>query len=145
MPKEFTLLNLAPEPLVFSDYDGNKYDVLRPNQFGLRSLAIIDRLQTQIAAHQAELAALADVEVEDDEHETEYEHANQQFEKLLNSFIKAVVPKVTTKVCQHMSLVEKLQFMNWWREETAPKVKAPETAAGTTLVTKPIRKKSSRG
>lgn len=145
MGNEFTLLNIMPEPLVFGDRAGKKYDVLRPNQFGLRSLALIERLQTKINEQQAELAELSDLDAEDDENDEEYQKISQQLEQLLASFIRAVAPKIPAEISQSMTLMEKFSFLNWWRSENAPKSIAPETAAGKALVTKPIRRKSSRG
>lgn len=145
MGNEFTLLNVMPEPLVFNDRAGKKYDVLRPNQFGLRSLALIERLETRINEQRAELADLSELDAEDDENDAEYQKISQQLESLLTSFIRAVAPKLPAGVCQGMTLVEKFGFLNWWKNENAPKSIAPEMAAGTALVTKPIRKGSSRG
>lgn len=143
MGNEFTLLNLAPEPLVLN-LNGTKYDVLRPNQFNLRTLALLDRLQAKINEQQAELAELGELDAEDDESQEGYEHLEQQLNMLLTNFIKAVIPTISPSLCKTMTVVEKLQFITWWTSETRPKSTAPETAAGTALVTKPIRKGSTR-
>lgn len=145
MGNEFTLLTIAPKPLVFNDRAGNKYDVLRPNQFGLRSLAQIERLEARINEQRAELAELSELDAEDDQNEEEFNKINTQLDQLLVSFIRAVAPKIPVSVCHDMTLIEKFGFLNWWKNENAPKSIAPETAAGTALVTKPIRKRSSRG
>lgn len=137
---EFTLFDLEPEPLTFRARNGQVYELLRPSHFGLRSLAQLDRLQQRIAAKQA---MLTDVSVESTPRALKL--AEIELTKLLDDLIGVVGPDMPDDVCESMTLVEKLRFAGWWTQENSPKSKAPEEAAGTALVTKPIRKKSSRG
>jgi plasmid maintenance system killer protein len=138
---EFTLMDLAPEPLTFRDRQGNRHEVKRPNQFGLISLAKFDKLQREQAQLMQKLQGISS-----GSNDKALRQAEQDLEAVLDDMVTMLAPALPDEVKTSMGFLERIAFIRWWSAETASDQVRPvgEAPAGKTEpAKKATRKKSS--
>lgn len=106
MPQEFSLTGAIPAPLTFKD-EGNRYEVLRANHFGLEALARFERLEKEF--HEIFEAVKSG--------QATQEQAGAQLDDLLADMIRTVCPTLPDERLRLFGFPDKLAFITWWRGE----------------------------
>lgn len=114
MPKQFTLSSVIPEPLAFTDTDGQRYEVLYATQFGLEQLARFERIEAEF--HELMTAVR--------EQTMDHESVGARLDAVLREMIGTVCPALPATRKQRLTLAESIAFINWWKGEQ-PAVAAP--------------------
>lgn len=105
--KEFTLVDLIPEPLVFV-FGSERYQVRTADMLGIVEYAELERLQRLQAS--GDLHQMADA---------------------LESFFRRLVPDMPEERVKAVSLRNKLRFLGWWADQHKDQAQAQgEEVAG---------------
>ena len=117
MATTFNLADLIPEPLTFRDTDGKAYEAHTAEMFGAVDYAKLMRLRTELATAFSALQAK-----QGDPAMMEQLAAN--LEDLADDLIAMIVPELPAERRAAIKFGHKFRFLNWWKEQAAPKAGA---------------------
>jgi hypothetical protein len=119
-PRNFSLIDLIPEPDTFTDRDGSQYEVRSTRDFSATDLARLSRLQKAVQRSAGNLDA-------DDEEESEM--AATSLDQAVNHLFGMVVPALPEERRGAIPLNHKMAFLNWWQEQQPTAAPNPARAA----------------
>lgn len=117
-PREFTLSDLAPEPLIFRD-GGTVYEVRTKADFGALELARFNRLMRR---YQAALNTL-----QAEQTEAQEATAAAELEQIIDTVVSTLIPDLAADRIKRIRISQKAAFLDWWRQEQTP---APTDVVG---------------
>lgn len=129
----FSLADLVPDPLIFSDRDDARYEVLSAEQISEADYARLGRIQREIQDLQR-LAEAAD----------DPTNALAALRRCFNQIISLLVPTMPEARVAALTIQEKTAFMTWWRTQQ-PQPSGEATAGLPTGPQRRRRKRRSRG
>ncbi len=125
MPRNFSLVDLIPEPDTFTDLDGSAYDVRSSRDFSASELARITRLQKRIGLSAETLS--------DDEQDAALEAAAETIDQSVSAMFQIVIPGIPAARNAAIPFGHKMGFLRWWQEQQPkPEGDVPNAAPSAT-------------
>ena len=115
-PRNFSLVDLIPQPDTFTDKDGSQYDVRPSADFSASDLAMLTRLQKRVSTQATGLQS------DDDDASAK---AATALDQAVNDLFTLVVPTLPIERRDAVALNMKMAFLNWWQAQQ-PVVESPK-------------------
>lgn len=118
----FSLADLIPEPLIFTDTDGTRYEVLRADELSPIAIARQGRIKSRFD-QLMQLMQQGQIESE--------EQAAAALEQTINQLVSMVMPSMAESRVAAIPFKHRMAFITWWKDQNRPpagEVKADQPA-----------------